>query len=377
MCYHIFDVILAQLTGVDTISELIEKLILTLMCATGLTIYESSATMPVVVVLTALTASCLVCVIRQRAVQTTVVLTYIVLCTLHPCFVMFMPLCAYDISRRELYPLIVPALAALAYQTVAGDVRLLFLTIAFCLTAVAMEVFSRRSQQLKQELIRTRDSAVENSNRLIKKNEQLIEAQDNEVHLATLTERNRIAREIHDNVGHMLTRTILQMGAIQIINKDENLAEPLESVKATLDEAMNSIRKSVHDLHDDSIDLESSLRDAIEPLKENFTVNFEYDISDHINGKVKYCFIALVKEGVNNIIKHSNGDRVNIIVRDHPAMCSLCIEDNGVCSENISSGGIGLENMQDRVSSLGGVLNITSGKKGFRVFASIIKKRNM
>ena len=45
--------------------------------------------------------------------------------------------------------------------------------------------------------------------------------QDYEIYLATLKERNRIAREIHDNVGHMLTRSILQLGALSVINKDE------------------------------------------------------------------------------------------------------------------------------------------------------------
>ena len=98
-------------------------------------------------------------------------------------------------------------------------------------------------------------------------------------------------------------------------------------------------------------------------------------MSEHISGKIKYCFIAIVKEAVNNIIKHSNGDTVNITVRDHPAMCTLSIEDNGECSDNISSGGIGLENMNDRVKALGGVLNITPSKSGFRIFVSIMKKR--
>lgn len=47
--------------------------------------------------------------------------------------------------------------------------------------------------------------------------------QDYEIYLATLKERNRIAREIHDNVGHMLTRSILQLGALSVINKDETV----------------------------------------------------------------------------------------------------------------------------------------------------------
>ena len=346
------------------------------MCSTCLADYSGSTSIPVVALLTGITISCLIQALKNKYVQGALIAGYIACCFAHPCFAVFLPLSAYDISRWKLYVLAVPALAALGYHTFDGNVKLLLQTIIFCAAAVMLERVSSRAMALKQELITTRDTAVENSNRLIKKNEQLIEAQDNEVHLATLTERNRIAREIHDNVGHMLTRTILQMGAIQIINKDDDLKEPLDSVKSTLDEAMNSIRKSVHDLHDDSIDLESALREAIAPLKENFSVSFDYDVPGRINGKIKYCFIAIVKEAVSNIIKHSNGDSVNIIVREHPAMCTLCIEDNGECSDNISSGGIGLENMNDRVKALGGVLNITPGKNGFKIFVSIMKKRN-
>jgi signal transduction histidine kinase len=288
---------------------------------------------------------------------------------------MFIPLSAYDISRRKLYPLAIPAAAALITHAVDGKYSLVVMVTAFCGAAVMIEMLSRRSQELANKLIVTRDDAVEFSNELIRKNEQIIEAQDNEVHLAMLKERNRIAREIHDNVGHMLTRTILQTGALQIINKDENLKEPLESIKNTLDDAMNQVRKSVHDLHDESVDLERSLREAISPLSEKFTVTFEYDISENINRNIKYCFIALVKEAVNNIIKHSNGDRALITAREHPGMYTLLVQDNGVCKDIPvnSDGGIGLTNMRDRVSALNGNINISSGRDGFKVFASIMK----
>jgi signal transduction histidine kinase len=55
-------------------------------------------------------------------------------------------------------------------------------------------------------------------------------------------------------------------------------------------------------------------------------------------------------------------------------MCTLCVEDNGKCTGNISSGGIGLDNMNDRVNALGGVLNITPSEQGFKIFVSIMKK---
>lgn len=337
------------------------------MCSNFLMDHANSPSVPVVALLTSITICCLVPAVKNKYIRSALVAVYIGCCFAHPCFVVFLPVTAYDISRRKLYVLGIPALAAIGFQTYKGDLRLMLTTLTLCALSVTVEIFSRRSQLLREELIKTRDSAVEYSNELIKN-------QDNELHLATLKERNRIAREIHDNVGHLLTRTILQMGAIQIINKDEDLKEPLDSVKSTLDEAMNSIRKSVHDLHNDSIDLENALRDAVSPLKGKFDLNFEYDVSGYISGKIKYCFVAIAKEAVNNIIKHSKGDTVNIYVRDHPALCTLCVEDNGECGDSIGTGGIGLENMQERVSALGGVLNITSGKQGFKIFVSIMKK---
>ena len=71
-----------------------------------------------------------------------------------------------------------------------------------------------------------------------------MEKQETEVHLATLKERNRIAREIHDNVGHMLSRSILQLGALKALNHDSSLSAPLSELHKTLNTAMDSIRTS-------------------------------------------------------------------------------------------------------------------------------------
>ena len=80
---------------------------------------------------------------------------------------------------------------------------------------------------------------------LVEKNKAMQRNQDYEIYLATLKERNRIAREIHDNVGHMLTRSILQLGALSVINKDETVGEAINDLSGTLNTAMTSIRSSV------------------------------------------------------------------------------------------------------------------------------------
>ena len=199
-----------------------------------------------------------------------------------------------------------------------------------------------------------------------------------EIYTATLLERNRIAREIHDNVGHVLSRTILQLGALLTIHKEEPVHGELMEVRKNLDDAMNNIRISVHDLYDESIDLKTSLMEATRPLKESdrFELKFYYDATDNVPRDVKYGIIAIVKECVSNIIKHSENNMVDVKFNEHPSMYQLVVYDYGTnkkikCDENKE--GIGLENIRKRVSGLGGN-TIIDTEDGFRVFVTIEKK---
>ncbi len=232
-----------------------------------------------------------------------------------------------------------------------------------------------KSLELQNTLIISRDDSVEHEIILKEKNRQLLENQDDQIYIATLKERNRIAREIHDNVGHMLSRSILQVGAMLAICKDETLQPHLTTLKETLDTAMNSIRNSVHDLHDESVDL----KNALENLIENFTfcdVQLDCEISKHIPKEVKYCFLAITKEALNNTMKHSNATKVTVTVKEHPAFYQLLIEDNGTQKKTESAtadtAGIGLSNMKERVENLHGIIHINT-ENGFRIFVSIQK----
>ncbi len=134
---------------------------------------------------------------------------------------------------------------------------------------------------------------------------------------------------------------------------------------------MNSIRLSVHDLHDGAIDLKTS----VEQLVNDFTfckVELDYDMGNVANRNVKYCFLTILKEAFSNMIKHSNATKVEVVLREHPGMYQLLIKDNGTGIKKISGEGIGLMNMKDRVNALGGNITITS-EKGFRIFVIIPK----
>ena len=84
------------------------------------------------------------------------------------------------------------------------------------------------------------------------------------------------------------------------------------------------------------------------------------------------CIIGVVKEGLSNAVKHSNGNRINIVIREHPAFFQLMLEDNGKCTE-IKESGIGLKNMSDRAAALNGRITFTPSEEGFKIFMSLPK----
>lgn len=257
---------------------------------------------------------------------------------------------------------------------ILNDILEVVLLMAF---AIMLSYFTEQLLGYQMKLHSMRDASMEHDMLMEQMNHQLIEKQNAQIYNATLKERNRIAREIHDNVGHMITRSILQVGAIGVINTDERLKAPISDLKSTLDTAMDSMRKSVHDLYDESVDLRQALA-KLKPTDSAFAFSLEYDCEDDVPRDVKYAFIAIAKEAVNNAVKHSNGDEIRIIVREHPAFYQLEIMDNGTSVDERSlSGetgdGIGIKNIKERVAAIGGIMRIKADD-GFRIFVTLMKK---
>lgn len=352
-------------------NRLIDKLAILLLCMMSLAMSDSFIE-PVIVAITAVTASAAAQLLTGKAEASVIIAACSLACGVYPLFFCMIPLMLYDALWEKKWWLVLPAAAVLIN---IGDMRIMQIVMTLAAIAVTVIIYHRVSglEQTVTKLTLLRDEIAGKNRQLGEQNLRLAQAQDNEINLATLKERNRIAREIHDNVGHMLTRSLLQSGALIVINKDEQLREPLESLKSTLDSAVTSIRESVHDLHDDSIDLKKVIEDSISSVDSRFTVMLDCDVSEYMAGNVKLCMIGVVKEGLSNAVKHSTGDKISIIVREHPAFYQLMLEDNGSCSE-IKESGIGLKNMRDRVEALKGRISFTPSAEGFKIFVSIPKQ---
>lgn len=293
---------------------------------------------------------------------------------LKPELSVFLPVIFYDSFRHR--QKIAPVLAVFLLLIRSQSFSLLpyIILILLCCFAGILTLYATKTKQLSEELIAFRDTSVEHERLIESNNKMLLEKQDSAIYTATLKERNRIAREIHDNVGHLITRSILQTGAIKTINQNETLKMPIEMLNETLNTAMTSIRNSVHDLHDESIDLRASIEE-ITATAEKFQIHIDYDMGKEISKNVKYAFISITKEAVNNAVKYSNGDTIHIKMREHPAFYQLMIEDNGNQIDLSNHSGIGLNNIKERANAIHGNAKFFTDN-GFRILVTVPKEEN-
>ena len=284
----------------------------------------------------------------------------------------FLPIAVYDGTKPSfprLVRLIVPLFTLLSFSGRSGGEILILLLLSGM--AWLLRHYADSLEKSRLAFHQFRDDSTEQDLYLREKHQALLEKQNYEIHLATLRERNRIAREIHDSVGHLLTSSILQTGAIEVLNRDENLKQPIQNLSETLGTAMNSVRNSVHDLKDESVDLQKSLQDILRGAS-RLTGHLDYHVEREPDREIRFAFIAIAKEAVNNTERHSDADRVSIKVVEHPSFYSMKIADNGSTSKLPAEHGMGLENMEERIEALNGQIHF-SAEQGFCIFISVWK----
>lgn len=215
------------------------------------------------------------------------------------------------------------------------------------------------------------------------RNRDLADRQDYEVELATLAERARIAREIHDNVGHQLTRASLQAEALRVVHADEpGVAADFADVKRTVDEALQLVRTSVHALNDNAVDLSVQLERIVEGARSDGGPQVELEVmTEHAPANVANCFAAVLREALSNTMRHACAHAVTVRCMEHPSFYQLIVTDDGAGGAQASgrgaAEGMGLASMRERVEALGGTF--TAGPRasagGWRVFATIPKQQ--
>jgi signal transduction histidine kinase len=185
---------------------------------------------------------------------------------------------------------------------------------------------------------------------------------------ATLQERNRIAREIHDSLGHSLTALNLQLEtALKLWQSNPTKAQSfLARAKELGSKALQDVRHSVSTMRSNPLQ-GLSLKEAITVLTRDFQrstgvlpiciINLLSDVPNEVNTAV----YRIVQESLTNIYKYANATEVKLELTATKTSLELMIRDNGRGFDlGQNTTGFGLQSMRDRTLALGGIFNINS-----------------
>jgi signal transduction histidine kinase len=216
----------------------------------------------------------------------------------------------------------------------------------------------------------TRERAEELATELVAANEQLRDAAVRTEELAMARERNRLAREIHDSLGHYLTTVAVQLEAARALHATEpaRALSAVEKAHGLAREALVEVRRSVGALR-----AEGPAQPLVERLRElavgeaGVAVNLRIvGSARRLGPEVEHGLFRVAQEGLTNVRKHavarsvtvtvdfSTGDRVAVEVED----------DGRGCGSNAPAGGFGLTGLRERVALLGGTLTAGNGAAG-------------
>lgn len=183
--------------------------------------------------------------------------------------------------------------------------------------------------------------------------------------LATELERTRIAREIHDSLGHTLTSLNIQLEIARKFQQrePERCTTSLEMAKELASQSLKDVRMAINHIRTNSdFDFEQALTGLVHDVQQmqtNFDVQLEMSNVDQVPAAMGFQLFRVVQECLTNVLKHANASQVRIEVEQHAGILTLKVCDNGKgLGDSQSNGGFGLTGMQERIAGINGTMTI-------------------
>jgi signal transduction histidine kinase len=207
--------------------------------------------------------------------------------------------------------------------------------------------------------------------------ERMIEAMEQQQALAS--ERERIARDLHDGViQKVYTAGLLVGSAEKLAEPESTLARRLEKAQSALNDAIADLRRSLGELQaaHTSTTLEAGLRQLAQDPRFSSLVDISIDLdltqTDALPPARAEHVLAIFQEALSNIVRHARARQVKVQAQLNDGRLKMVIEDDGVGLPPNFEASYGVRNMRDRARLLNGHLEITnSGNKGTMVSLDI------
>ncbi|MEM7797241.1 MAG: sensor histidine kinase [Cyanobacteria bacterium P01_C01_bin.118] len=182
--------------------------------------------------------------------------------------------------------------------------------------------------------------------------------------LAADLERTRIARDIHDSLGHTLTSLDVQLELAQQLYKrsSEKLQPVIDTAKLLASQSVQEVRRAVATMREETFDLNKALPQLIDSFtsKPDLTVRSKIDLPQ-LPLQTNHQLYCVVKEGLENIRKHSQAQVIQLQGYASADWVTLELEDDGIGFDLTNpTQGFGLRGMQERVHLMGGDMRLES-----------------
>jgi signal transduction histidine kinase len=245
-----------------------------------------------------------------------------------------------------------------AYRTFLNRMAALSLALGLLVAAASILRITRLETRNLEQQRRTEQTEQE----LRRLSQQLVQAQEDE--------RKSIARELHDQVGQMLTAVRMELGSLaQLRGTDaEQFQTRVREARQVAEQALRAVRDMAMGLRPSMLD-DLGLVPAIEWQARDFSrragVPVEVQVDGHLDGlpdSHRTCVYRVVQEALTNCARHASARNIRISLHGSDGLLSLAIQDDGVGfgSGDSRGKGLGLIGMEERVGELGGRIEILS-----------------
>lgn len=181
-------------------------------------------------------------------------------------------------------------------------------------------------------------------------------------------ERKTISRELHDEVGQMLTGLRMGLGGLERLRDDgDGFRDQMTEIKGLAEQALRSVRDLAVGLRPSVLDL--GLVPAVQWQARRSSKYSGVPVAVHIEGEVedvpedyRTCIYRVVQECLTNASKHSGAKNVRVDIREQNRLLEVAVRDDGTgfYRDDLVPGGLGLIGMEERVRELGGILKVES-----------------
>ncbi len=259
---------------------------------------------------------------------------------------------------------------SISTQALLRGTRSIFVSMNLVLFILYM-VLLIQGEHREKERIRFLNAQLESAN--LKLKAYAAEAEKN----AETRERNRLAREIHDTLGHVLTGIIAGIDAcITLIDiSPEETRKRLVKIGDVTRQGITDVRRSVSKLRPDvleKMELEKALTQMLDDLSHNAKAEIGFDNQVHtlkFHEDEEDVVYRVIQEATTNSIRHGHAEKIYISIHKKDQWLTVSVKDYGKGCEIIEKG-FGLRHMEERLKILGGSLEY-EGHDGFLITAKI------